>query len=49
MTQKNLRKYSFKKNVYLIGNVVSWVHMVKCRDQSLLSMLVLLEILSIMD
>jgi len=41
MTQKNLRKYSFKKNVYLTGNVVSWVRMTfaECRDQSLLSIM----------
>jgi hypothetical protein len=39
MTQKNLRKYSFKKNVYLTGNVVSWVRMAECRDQSLLSIM----------
>jgi len=49
MNQKNLRKYSFKKNVYLTGNVVSWMHMTECQDQSLLTILVLLEILSIVD
>jgi len=39
MTQKNLRKYSFKKNIYLTGNVVWWVRMAEYRDQSLLSIM----------